>query len=307
MWKKFVRDYLSFTRNQRKGLFILGGLFLLCKTVPLLFPFFTTSEEKDSTDFDSAVTDFLARQKALSTEADSALQEPIQLFYFDPNTLSPEDWKKLGIASRTATTIQHYLEAGGRFYKKEDLQKIYGLSKKEYKRLAPYIRIRPPEKPTPVAAAESPSSAGTSILNVPASEPAKEPLQIDINKADSARWRELYGIGPVLSARIIKFRKALGGFYTIEQIREVYGLPDSTFRSIRKQLNLSTVSLRKLNINRASVDKLKSHPYISFRLAAAIKAFREMHGPFDSLPQLKNLQLVDDEIYRKLAPYLIVK
>src|SRR5699024_4378830 len=132
-------------------------------------------------------------------------------------------------------------------------------------------------------------------------------VSIDINKADSAEWRRIYGIGPVLSARIVRFRHALGGFYKIDQISEVYNLPDSTFQHIKDRLYISNLSLKKLNINKASVKELKSHPYINFRLASSITAFREMHGTFDSLSELKELQLVNDEIYRKIAPYLKIK
>lgn len=308
MWKNFVRDYLSFSRSQRRGLFILGGIILACKMLPLLFPYFTAHEE-DTADFEKAVTDFLALQKSPIEKKNSSSQKAAHLFYFDPNTLSIKDWQRLGVSLHTATTIQHYRQAGGRFYKKEDLKKIYGLSEKTYRRLAPYIRIiRTGKSQTQAIPEKKIKRQTTESPEVHHPHPVyKRNLKIDINEADSTTWSRLYGIGPVLSARIVRFRKALGGFYKIEQIKEVYGLPDSTFRSIRPYLNISKVFLKKLNINKASVDELKSHPYINFRLAAAIKAFREMHGTLDSLSELKRVQLVDDEIYRKLAPYLTVK
>lgn len=130
---------------------------------------------------------------------------------------------------------------------------------------------------------------------------------LDINRAAPADWIKFRGIGPVLSSRITEFRQALGGFSNIDQIREVSGMPVMVFNRIRHQLNINTKSLKKLNINAATMDEMKSHPYIDDRLAAAIKAFRAEHGLFQSAAALKQLQLVDDEIYRKIVPYLSLK
>lgn len=307
MKKNAIRDYFSFSRDQRRGLFILGIFILLCKLCPLLFPYIYPRQTAESKTFQESVAAFLSRQ----SKSKSHIDTPVTYFSFDPNKLSVSGWQKLGLSQHTITTIQHYLAAGGHFYKKKDLKKIYGLSKKTYHILAPYITIaQPKEKKSKKSTRKMPhyQSKKNKLQPTPfLSTYHKKRVIIDINKADSTTWTRLYGIGPVLSARIVRFRNALGGFCSIHQISEVYGLPDSTFQSIKNQLNISTVSLKKLNINKASVDKLKSHPYINYRLARSIKAFRDMHGSYDSLAGLKQLQLVDDQIYRKLVPYLSVK
>ena len=64
-----------------------------------------------------------------------------ELFYFDPNTITTSDWKRLGLRDKTIKTIENYLSKGGHFYKPDDLQKIYGLHDDEYERLRPYIKI----------------------------------------------------------------------------------------------------------------------------------------------------------------------
>lgn len=310
MWKTFIRDYLTFTKGQRKGLFIFMGIILLCKIAPLFFPYFDKGNKKqDSFAFKQSVAAFMALQQKEKHRQPRTVQAQTHLFPFDPNKLTIEKWQELGLSKKTATIIQHYRNAGGHFYKKEDLKKIYGLADSTYRKLAPYIRIEQSEKQlfsSKKTAHEKGFTPNSTYL------PEKKPHErkrfvLDINTADSASWSRLYGIGPVLSARIVRYRNALGGFFSIAQIAEVYGLPDSTFQRIKKQLNISPVSLKKLNINTASVEMMKSHPYINSRLASAIKAFRDMHGTFDSLPELKALQLVNDQIYRKLVPYLSVK
>lgn len=235
------------------------------------------------------------------------LQEP---FSFDPNTLSEEDWQKLGVPLRVIRTIQHYRKAGGQFYKKEDLKKIYGFSTEMYHHLEMYIQIAEVEqnknnkKAYPI---DSTNHDGNTKAAYTKTNAKDGQFILDINLADSLQWIKLKGIGPVLSSRIIRFRNSLGGFYSIEQIAEVYGLPDSTFQNIKQQLNISSFDLTKVNINTASIQELKSHPYIGYRLAASIKTFRDQHGYFHSTDDLKQLQLVDDQIYRKLVPYLTVK
>jgi competence protein ComEA len=139
-----------------------------------------------------------------------------------------------------------------------------------------------------------------------AREKTKTPpkLSIDINTADSTAWTTLPGIGPVLAARIIRFRNKLGGFYAISQVKETYGLPDSTFVKIQSSLQLNTVSLNNLDINLLDEQSLAKHPYIRYKLARLIVLYRNNNGPFRSTEELLGIPLVDDSIYRKLEPYI---
>jgi len=134
--------------------------------------------------------------------------------------------------------------------------------------------------------------------------PARKPAIIDINEADSAAWEALRGIGPVLAARIVRFREKLGGFHSVAQIAETYGLPDSTFKKIQPSLRLGNVSLKKIDINEMDEKSLAQHPYISYKLARLIVKYRSVHGPFSQAEQLQNIPLVDDSIYRKLEQYI---
>lgn len=127
---------------------------------------------------------------------------------------------------------------------------------------------------------------------------------IDINKADAAAWESLKGIGPVLAARIIRFRDKLGGFYAITQVRETYGLPDSTFNKIQPYLRLNAVSLKKLDLNSADEQTLAQHPYIRYKLARLIVLYRSNNGPFSQPSDLLGIPLVDDSIYRKIEHYI---
>ncbi|WP_343305285.1 helix-hairpin-helix domain-containing protein [Chitinophaga niabensis] len=134
----------------------------------------------------------------------------------------------------------------------------------------------------------------------------KKVLVVDINRADSLLWEQLPGIGPVLARRILYFRERLGGFHSIAQVGETYGLADSVFNKIQPLLRLGDVSLRKIDLNETDEKSLADHPYINTKLARVIIRYRNSHGPFSQVEGLKGIALVDDSIYRKLEKYLVV-
>lgn len=129
---------------------------------------------------------------------------------------------------------------------------------------------------------------------------------IDINSADAEGFKKLYGIGDVLSKRIVAYRDKLGGFYSIEQLKEVYGLQDSTFQVIRKKLVLKKTTLTKININASEIETLEKHPYISGTLAKQIYNYRIKVKPFESVEEIKKMYSINDSIYNKLYPYLTI-
>ena len=223
-----------------------------------------------------------------------------ELFYFDPNSITGTEWKRLGLRDKTIKTIENYRSKGGRFYKPEDLQRIYGLHNDEYEKLKPYIKI---ESNTPKANKESVSSVPKDEI-----QPSKISVPrysiIDVNNADTTAFISLPGIGSKLATRIITFREKLGGFYSIEQIGETYGLPDSTFQKIKQWLKLDNPSVKKININTATVDEMKTHPYIKYSLANPIIAYRNEHGSFSKIEDIKKVMAVTEEIYKKIEPYL---
>jgi competence ComEA-like helix-hairpin-helix protein len=305
---KFLEGYFSFTRKERIGLICLVLVILLVYFLPVLVGPLTGGHNDYLADSvviaaaESLRKDEIQNQGAGETvdmddhfKAEPSAGTVTRVFPFDPNTLPEQGWQQLGISSKTAATIRNFLSKGGRFYKPEDLGRIYGLRKKDYDRLLPYVRIA--EK----------SYTRSSMEVEPETRIKKTPLVININEADSLELVRLDGIGPKLASRIIAFREKLGGFYEVGQLKETYGLPDSTFQKIRSVVTISTASLKRININTATKDQLKMHPYIKWNLANAIVEYRVQHGPYQSLDQLKKIALVDEEVFRKASPYLMIE
>ncbi len=218
----------------------------------------------------------------------------IHPFYFDPNTIDAEGWSRLGLKTRTIATIINFLSKGGKFRKPEDLSKIYGLRKEEYDLLAPYIRI-----------AENEGQRTPFIREQRTNQDDGRRQPIDINLADSTDFIALPGIGNKLASRIISFRTKLGGFYSINQVGETFGLADSVFKKIKPLLVVEPSEIKKININTATIDELKAHPYIRYAIAAAIVAFRQEHGVFSQIEDIKKIRLITEEVYSKLSPYLL--
>jgi len=316
MWKQFISDYLNFTRKERTGILALLVLVAVLIILPFLFPFFIKSKTYDHSAFEKEIAalkitqaDSTGKYQRKNYDEDQPqYAQPSEkyydgkeewkgkLFYFDPNTLDEAGWKKLGVRDKTIATIKNYTSKGGKFYKPEDIRKIWGLNEEEKARLEPYIKIESAAKENFYPAKN---------YDKPATEKATyTPAVIDINTADTAAFIALPGIGSKLAQRIVSFREKLGGFYKTEQVGETFGLPDSTFQKIKLRLALSNPDVKKLNVNTATLDELKSHPYIRYVIANAVVQYRTQHGNFVALNDLKKVMLVTDEVYNKLLPYL---
>ncbi|MEO6759387.1 MAG: helix-hairpin-helix domain-containing protein [Saprospiraceae bacterium] len=223
-------------------------------------------------------------------------------FPFDPNLIGEADLKRLGLSDHTVKGILNYRSKGGKFRQAEDFGKIYTLSAADFDRLAPYILIGETAK----ASMERPTTY-SGVSQYPEKKfAAKGPL--DINRAGMEDWLRLPGIGEKRARQIVKFRESLGGFQTVEQLAEMYGLPDSVFQSIHPLLNLESRNIRQINMNTASVDDLDRHPYISFKQATLIVNYRNQHGPFASAQEVTRIMAFTDKKWLdKVLPYLGVQ
>lgn len=247
---------------------------------------------------DSAIDDRQSSTKSIEPLREVRV-EKATMFYFDPNLISMQQWLQLGIKERTAITIKRYLAKGGHFRSGKDLAKIYGLRQRDLEKLVPYVRIESGEA---VKKIDTVGSYRDTIAYT--KKKLRSSSAIDVNSADSSTLISLPGIGPKLANRIIHFRERLGGFYSIEQVKETYGLPDSTFERIRPLLVLGNRSLVRININLADAAQLKGHPYFTWTMANAVVQYRKEHGHFSRVEDLEAISAILPDQLRKLIPYL---
>ena len=293
-----MKDFFYFTKKERRGIAILLGLSSILLLLPYLLAFTNPEPTTDFTEVNKAIALMEARQdsvrdslsqirdtnkiawknksfKSYPKQQKISHSTPEKLFAFNPNTASKVELQQLGIPTRVSHTIDNYRKKGGKFFRKEDLKKIYGLKETLYQKLVPYIQL--PDN--------------------------KTPLQIDINKATIAEWQQLRGIGPSLSGRIVKFRDKLGGFTSIEQVAQTYGLPDSTFQKIKPKLKASPIQ-KTIQINSWSKEELQQHPYINWKQAQILINYRKHHGKFADQEAILQSKAFNEAELKKLLPYL---
>jgi competence ComEA-like helix-hairpin-helix protein len=157
------------------------------------------------------------------------------------------------------------------------------LSKSEFETVAPYLDFSRYKKEV--------------------TKPAKKPLVVYINQADAEGFKQLKGIGEVLSKRIVTYREKLGGFIQIEQLGEVYGLHDSVLLLLKDQLKLVN-DHQTINLNAADAKMLYHHPYIDYKRAKAIVRYRDQHGPFQRLEDVLDIVLIDSAWLNHARAYL---
>lgn len=134
----------------------------------------------------------------------------------------------------------------------------------------------------------------------------KYDFTIEVNTATAEDYEKLYGIGKVFATRIVTFRDKLGGFYSINQIKDVFGIEDSSFQKFKKNLTIKPVKPKKININNATFEELTTNPYFFSTVAKQIIGYRTKVKPFATLEDVKNLYFVRDhpEHYDKMLPYI---
>ena len=249
MSKGFWKDYFSFSKKERTTVIILLTIIVDFVILPYFFtqnfkkPFVDPQLQKQLTTLQniksSADSDAFDEQIAFATDTTIKNEKSqLQLFYFDPNTLDEAGWKKIGLRDKTIQTIINYRNKGGHFNEAEDIRKIYGLKKEEADALIPYIKIKDGGRPQK----EVEKNEEQNKLQI---QPTKSFKKIDINSATAEDFKSLPGIGDVLSIRIIKFRNAIHGFKSVEDIKRTYGLSDSTYNLILPYLTINDSSTLK--------------------------------------------------------------
>lgn len=307
MANKFI-EYFHFGKSERNAILIVVVIIILLFVVPGLY--FRSLEPEAVKDdlFVSEITEFLRQEELLSqsdqrgfdfTRPDKeAARERIRPYEFDPNLLDESGWVKLGFSKKQAEGIIKYRDKGGRFLRKEDLRRLYAVDDEIYRILEPYIKI---EVQSVVA-----QKSGKDGVEKQGYSPAKGAGQVELNGADSSELVSVKGIGPAFARRIIRYREKLGGFSDVGQLLEVYGIDSAHFSRISKGVFVDASLIRKIDINSATMDELRKHPYIDYYIAKAIVDTRIINGAYLRPEELLEIKLIYNELYIKLVPYIAI-
>lgn len=129
-------------------------------------------------------------------------------------------------------------------------------------------------------------------------------LMIELNSADTSELMLLYGIGPSYARRMVGYRERLGGYADVSQLLQVYGMDSDRFNRIRKHVQVDTGLIRKINLNSVEFKELLRHPYFSYELTREVFTFKRKVKSFTSLDELKQIDGINDSLYRLITPYV---
>jgi competence protein ComEA len=296
-FKKTIRNFFGTTRAQTNG--FVGLLFVITIAIfsQPLTRWWVSSQPQDFSK-DAAVLDSLTRNWKIPEEIqkEETQEEVISYFDFDPNSATSDELKSLGFSEKLATRIINYRTKGGKFRIKTDLMKLYGMDSLLYEKLAPYIQL--PDQ------FEKPKFEKKEFAD---RKPKEKPQKFNLNEADTIQLEKIYGIGPALAKRIVKYRDKLGGFVSQDQLKEVYGLDTAVVKKITEASYLSDPpGVKKINLNTADEKILTTHPYFGRKIASAIVAYRFQHGNFKSVDDLSKIPLIDKNNLGRVLPYVTV-
>ena len=139
------------------------------------------------------------------------------------------------------------------------------------------------------------------------SAPFKRSRIIELNTADTLELRGLPSIGPWLARKIVEYRERLGGFYSSDQLLEVYRLTPGKLDTIAPFLVIDTNMVRRIDINNIQLEELLTHPYLSRSQAKGLLAYRQKHGAFDHISEIRKCLLIDEKTFEKVRDYMEVR
>jgi DNA uptake protein ComE-like DNA-binding protein len=215
-------------------------------------------------------------------------------FYFDPNTADSTQLMRLGLPAWMVRNIYRYRARGGVYRSKRDFAQTYGLTKKDFLRLEPYIRISDDYQS---AATLFPKEVSDSVRHT---VKLKEGERIALNTADTTQLMRVPGIGSYYAKEIVRHGKWIGGYVSVDQLDEIEGFPQSA----KQYFVISNPTPKRVNINKLSLQQLRRHPYINYYMAKTIVDYRRLHGDIKSLQDLRFSKDFTEDVIRRLEPYV---
>ncbi len=215
------------------------------------------------------------------------VEYPTDRFAID--TVTAEYLTRWGFSQRQAEVVVRYRDASGGIFDEEHLRRCYVIDDVMAERLLPYVIFS--EKTSPEQATSN-----------PATEPNQEP--VEINSADSATLVAIDGIGAKSASEIIKYRKLLGGYYSVEQLAELKCITESNFEKILPKIWCDSFVISKIDINFARSLELERHPYVSAQALRRIVKQRQLKGGWSKIEEMIDDDILSEEEAKRLAPYL---
>lgn len=224
-----------------------------------------------------------------------------ELFYFDPNLADSTQFLRLGLRPYIVRNIYKYRAKGGVFRKPDDFAKLYGLDSELFERIRPYIRIGGKVAKEDSLRRENErlwAERRDSVSRLK-QEKYEAGVVLDLNTADTTELKKIPGIGSNYASKIIRYRDQLGGYVSVNQLKEI-GVPEECFL----WLKTSHEAINRLQLNKSSFSQLNRHPYLNFYQTKAICEHRRKYGPIKDIVQLRLYTVFTQNDLQRIQPYL---
>ncbi len=304
MKNRWIRELFSFSRTERTGIIALLSVIFLLILAGLIIPLFFHGDQTDFSKWEAEINTYLSK-----IENKNPCPKRLNLVAFDPNRIDSVSLVDMGLPLNLVVNWVKYLDKGGRFKDKTGIRRIFGMTSQLFEQMDSFILI--PEKTvtnfkpaveTLVTKSPERFKGDTIFHSAYARKGKPEEINLELNRTDSTKLVLIRGIGPVLASRIIRYRRLLGGFYAVTQLKEVYGLNKENLPPAIACLSVDPSLLKKFNINFSTVQELGHHPYIGYQTARKLVRLRDKRGKFLSPEDLSSAVSADS--LTRLIPYL---
>jgi len=313
VWKK----YFNFSRSEKNGIVVLVFLLLLLLVVLKLRLGEAKRAQLDFSAFETEIAQFKFALKdrppeTYQTRLDkhiAARYDSLQLFDFDPNSTTFEQWLKLGLTEKQARTIQNYTTKGGKFYEKKDFRKMYGIRTKQYQILEPFLKIDKSKLPALASRKRYEKTRRQKDEPLPVYAP------FDPNTATAAELQKM-GVPAWLCKSLVNYRAKGGSFRKKSDLKKIYNFPDKLYANLEPYIQIPPrhTTRRKtpaephftLELNSCDSVQLAKIPQLKPYHIKNILHYRDRLGGFLKVEQLKEVKYFKAWLYDKIEKYLTV-
>lgn len=306
-----LRDLHYIRRSDRRVIWFLLAIFVIVSAVLWFFhdkePMTSTMSAVDSTGMGRRSGNYYSNgyPHGRTNRYYAVPGRTVSRFPFDPNTADSTELLALGLAPWQVRSIYRYRAKGGVFRSREDFGRIYGLTRKQYRDLAPYVRIGADYQPydyannhTPYTTTYRQTFDSAATHHYPTK--LRQGEHIELNAADTTQLMKVPGIGRYYAKEIAFRRRYLGGFYSAQQLLEIADFPKETLA----YFEVDPTKVHRLNVNKLSLNELKRHPYINYYQARDIVDYRRLRGPIHDIEELKLAKDFTNADFERLKHYI---
>ena len=284
-------DPFVISKRSKRGLLVLILVSLVLIFFPRVYMFFQKEEalvinSEQIAEFERTHKKFEKRNYSNYYSKKKKYKAPDSKF--NPNTYTLSDWINLGLSEKQSVVILKFTARG--IYTEEDLKRIFVIPDVLFELIRDSVVY--PER----------------LQNTPNQESFQKQVKqitlINLNTADTTEFMKIYGIGAFYAKQIIRYREKLGGYFTKEQLLEVWKMTPEAYDKIKDHIFISEKDVKRIDINSVTIEELKAHPYLNWNKANSIIKMRIQRNGFKNIEELKESVLIDTETYEKLFPYL---